>query len=286
MKRALPSLALSLGIGFGITGQLANADPILPFNYSENFGLFGGQLNNVCPAMGVCAAISAINSFVFLEKQYPKVYDNKLLPNYDATKNNDPTDARNFATKGWQTDKNPARKGYYTRGDSAKNQDPVWNSDFLATKKDWFNDFAPGTTMFASMWFKDGGYPTLAFLSTEIKNKEDVEFFVKDKTTSGNTIYHALTLTGISCTGKNFTNCSITYQDPNKPTVNQSTMVSLTGPGGSISFTSLPGSGINKTNLYIDAAFAESPIPEPSFLFLVGLALVGLIGVNKRFTRI
>jgi PEP-CTERM motif len=261
---------------FAVAVPFVQAD-VLPFDYSENFNFFGDQVNNIC-GRGVCGAIAAINSFVFLENQYPSIYDSKLLPNYDATNNNDPIDAANFAVDGWKVGGNPARQGYYTRGDGANNQDPVWNSDYLATKKDWFHDYAPGTTVFASMWFNGGGgYPTIEFLAKEIQDQEDVEFLVKDTATAGDNVYHALTLTGVSCMDFNYTDCSITYQDPNNPTVQYSTAVSPLGPGGSLTFSDLPGTGISNTPMYIDGAFAESPVPEPGSLLFLATAIAGCV---------
>jgi len=261
----------------GVAVPFACAD-VAPFNYSENFNLFGDQENNLaCRPNGACAAVAVINSMVFLENQYPTIYDSKLLPNYDPLNNNDPTDAANFAVDGWKVDNNPARQGYYTRGDDNNNQSLVWDTAYLATKMDWFGDYAPGTTAFASMWNGGAGYPTVAFLAQQIMQQEDVEFFVKDTgDPAGNTLYHALTLTGIGCTGANYTNCSITYQDPQNPALNQNTAIAGTGPGGSLSFN-YDGSAV-----FIDAAFAESPVPEPSSLVLIAIGIAGLIWNQRR----
>src|SRR5437879_4677220 len=119
----------------------------MPFDYNEEFDNFG-KTPNACPASnpkGICAAVAAINSFIFLENQYPGIYDNKLTPNIQGAKPNqtDPTDRDNFGVNGWQVGTNPPRQGYYARPGTV-------GGDYIQTKKDWFNDYAPGTTNFDS----------------------------------------------------------------------------------------------------------------------------------------
>src|SRR5262245_42919714 len=79
-------------------GQIAQA---AIFDFSEDFSKFGRQPNNLeCRPGKACAAVASINSFVFLEKQYPKIFDNKLTPNAVTDPKTgavtDPTDASNF----------------------------------------------------------------------------------------------------------------------------------------------------------------------------------------------
>lgn len=258
------------------------------FNVSESFNLFGQQQNFTCPgpgAGGVCGAIAAVNSFAFLQNMYPGIYGTSLLPNYNATNMTDMTDATAFATGSWgeptfaHSDDTPTADvdiGYYSRflpvnmgGLGAT--DP--NATYLQTKMDWFSDHVQGnTTIFAQF-----NTPTVAQLAAEIMAQEDVEFFVKDQTNA--TFYHALTLTGISCDANN--NCSITYQDPNQPTVNQSVAISING-AGAIQFTGVPGSGFAGA-VFIDAAFAESPVPEPMDWVLVSTGVIALCGLRMRY---
>jgi hypothetical protein len=260
-------LVLVLGLCGGGT-QLANA---ATFDYFNDFDKYGVQENFTCPGPGsggVCAAVAAINSFIFLQNEYPNIYDNKLVPNYDPMTNTSMMDAEAFADTGWQAGSNPMRLGYYQRallpGFDAE-------EDYLDTKKDWFNDYAPGTTVFDS-WFEgspdNDRKPTIEDLAKEIKDGEDVEFFVDD----GNGFFHALTLTGVFCDMA--MNCGIKYQDPNQPTVEQDTLVSPMN--GMLMFTGVPGSGFAGT-VTITAAFAESPrVPEPSTI--LGILAVGSLG--------
>lgn len=75
----------------------------------------------------------------------------------------------------------------------------------------------------------------------------------------------------------------INYQDPNSPTAQQTSQLSA-GPGGTLQFQGLPGtSPIYTTTIFtIDAAFSESPTPEPSFRFLLGGAVLGLIAMRRK----
>jgi hypothetical protein len=243
------------------------------FNYTENFNNFGDQQNFTCPAApgGVCGAVAAINSFIFLENTYPNVYNmpktpGKLTPNYNAANNNDPTDANNFAAAGWQVGANPARQGYYQRTGTA-------SGDYVATLADWFGDYAPGTSVLNN-WYagsaQNNRTPTVADLAGEIKDQEDVEFFVQN----GN-FYHVLTLTGISCNVDGA--CRMTWQDPNDPT-NPNFVSNIANTAGQLSITGVTGApgAVN-----ITAAFSESPVPEPAAFLLLGSGIAALL-VRRR----
>jgi hypothetical protein len=242
------------------------------FTYSEDFTKFGQTANFACGGKGACGAVSTVNSFTFLGKQYPQVYGNpnKLTPNYNAGTNTDMTDAQKFGFDGWQVGANPMRMGYYPRPGGAE-------SDFLQTKKDWINDYAPGTTKFSSWWAgspDNNRKPTINDLAQEIKNKEDVEFFV-DSMDAQNPFFHVMTLTEVSCDMNNA--CSVRYQDPNQPAVNQAS-TPITVNNGMLMFTGVPGSGFAKP-VTITAAFSESPInvPEPSTIVILATVGIGLV---------
>jgi|688.fasta_scaffold246037_2 hypothetical protein len=260
-------LVLVLGL-CGAGTQIAHA---AAFNYSNDFSKYGVQQNFSCPASpgGVCGAIAAINSFIFLQKQYPNIYDNKLVPKYDPMTNTSMMDAQAFADTGWQVGGNPMRKGYYQRTGGAE-------QDYLDTKKDWFNDYAPGTSVISS-WFSgstdNNRKPTIDDLAQEIKDGEDVEFFVQ-----GTNFYHVLTLTGVFCDMA--MSCGIKYQDPNMPTVEQMTSVMINN--GMLMFTGVPGSNFNEA-VTITAAFSESPIPEPSSI--LGILAIGSLGAISALKR-
>lgn len=248
----------------------AQAADVDPFSYAETFANFGQQ-PNLCPASnpkGICAAVASINSFIFLEKQYPTIYGEKLTPNL--TGNTDSKDATDFGVNGWKVGDNPQRVGYYDASVSTY-------GGYLDTKKNWINDHAPGTTTFEARYSGAGGPPDLSWLSTQISKGQDVEFFVQ-----GTDFFHAMTLTGVACTGKNFASCSINYQDPNAPATNRTAAVSSTKDG--LQFTDIPSSSF-KGVVTITGAFAESPVPEPQGYALLASGVLTLAWVARHRRR-
>src|SRR4051812_26113487 len=100
-SRLIRTCCVTLGF---LTVPFAGA-ATLPFNYSEDFGNFGAQ-TNLCPLTnpkGICAAVASINSFIYLENQFPDIYGNKLTPNVQGTKpsQTDSKDASDFGVNGW-----------------------------------------------------------------------------------------------------------------------------------------------------------------------------------------
>jgi hypothetical protein len=229
--------------------------------FTEDFNNFGKQQNFCVDGIGgVCFATSAINSFIFLENLYPAIYGNLLTPNIQGTKPNqtDPQDTTDFATMV-----------------GAVTNDTAGYNSFVSGKMTWINQKAPGTSWITSNYpgsSSNNGIPTIGFLTNEIQTQEDVELFI-----SGGGIGHAIVLTSISCSGPKPTDCIIKYQDPNSPTVQQTSQLLDTGAIGSgmFGFQGLPGTDpkYTQTLFTISAAFAESPVPEPSTLALLGMVL-------------
>jgi hypothetical protein len=256
----------------GLVAQAGRAD-VLPFDYQEDFDDFG-KTPNACPVTnpkGICAAVAAINSFIFLENMYPEGYGNNLTPNVVGPSGNetDPIDANAFGVSGWTVPPNPPRQGYYPLPGSV-------GGTYIQTKMNWIGDHNPGTITIFDSWFAgspdNNRVPTIADLASQLmpSSPEDVELFINGGT-GGN---HALTLTGLSCEGDNYTDCFISYQDPNDPTVNNTESVSVVN--GSLQIDD--GFG----NIY--AAFSESPIPEPTSLILLGTVIAGVAWRLRRRT--
>lgn len=220
---------------------------------------------------GACAAVAAINSFIFLQRTHPDLYVNRLTPSRTGDENTSFTDAFAFAEGTWQVGTNPERKGYYSRFPG--NPDSL----YMDTKVEWINDHAPGTTVFDSMYVGNGGRPTIDWLAKEILDGEDVEFFIN---TDANDFYHALTLVGIKCDAAG--GCAISFSDPNDPTTLFNRDLTP-GAGGRLEFDD-PFGGAGKT-VFIDAAFSESAVPEPAVFFLLAAVFGGFVIVKVRRTN-
>jgi hypothetical protein len=105
---------------------------------NENFDLFGKQMN-FCPVIspgGVCAAVAAINSFIFLENRYPSVYGTSLTPNVQGTKPNQ-TDQRDSLIFGNMLYSMPGGVPDNTTG----------FNNYVTAKTNWFDLVSPGTTV-------------------------------------------------------------------------------------------------------------------------------------------
>ncbi len=253
--------------------------------YSEPFGMFGDQANMSPPGQpnGICAAASAINSFIYLENQYPNVYGQpnggKLTPNYNATNNNDPTDTLNFGVNGFGMDPNNNNMpypGYYPSPLPA-------NSGYVATKTQWFNTYAPGTTSIDSWYLGTPGdpsnqnnvNPSPQIFQSQLQAKEDVEFFIQGSA------YHVLTLTDLTVnTDTAPTSYSVSWLDCNDTSMEYSSPVTFAA-NGQMQITGVYGYP-NGSLENITAAFAESPVPEPSTLVLLSIGAVSLLAYGWR----
>lgn len=279
LRKTLKCLAFAAICAAGMP-QLAAADPI---NVSIDTSKLAVTPNQDCGIGGICGAISSINSFAYLSREFPSVYGNLpngLLPNFNTTTNTDAVDAKNFAVDGWQVGMNPARTGYYGRTGGAE-------LDYLQTKMDWFNDFAPGTTQFDSWWAgtdspDNNRKPTVEDLVGALQKKHDIEFFVLREN-----FYHVMTLTGIECDMA--MNCTIKWQDPNDPaqaspneTMAKIFSAPITVNSGMIMFDGVLGAGGPVT---ITAAFAEGPVPEPGTAILVIIGMFGFVVQSRRGQR-
>jgi hypothetical protein len=253
-----------------------------------------------CPQVN-CGATALVNSFVFLQKKYPKIYGSNLIGNKGA---------------------NPTQKELVAAADNLSctflgNCQPgviavgTPIGDFILGKQDYFTANAPNTTTFEAQitetwgnpivvfhkgqgvlnkpaFVADGTKPTAQFLYDQLKAGEDVEIVVR-----GPRVNHYLTLTGIDW-------------DPNKNTGKINVIDPATGrPTAPLSmalFTMGPNNGFLGTNydnfagaVVLDAV-AESPTqqisfvaPEPASATLVATAITALgflcIGRNRRRCR-
>jgi hypothetical protein len=244
-----------LAFSCGVTASL-HADA---FDYSNLFSNYG-TVTNVGVCGGICAAAEMINSFIYLDNQYPNIYHGMLIPG------NDPNRAAQwFSTAGWTAPDGQHYDGYYSRKGNA-------DTDLLQTKKDWVNSWAPGTSFFDYMI--GPLYPTVDFLANQIRDHEDVELVV-DLAGDG---AHLIALTAISCDAKG--NCKMRFQDPNDPTHEQMANLFKGGSHPNELGFYYPSFG---RNAFIRDALAESPfLPEPSSWILMGGGLLAVVGRGWR----
>jgi hypothetical protein len=266
-----------LGIAVSLIAPARLKAEPFPFDYFNNFSLYGTVENFSCPLRGICGAVEMMNSFVYLDNRYTIYSGNKLVPGNDPNR-----DALWFAGTadgggGWDGP-NGHRDGYYTRtAGVTSGQDLI----LLQTKQDWVNDWAPGTTVFHYRIGESDPnfYPNIDFLAAQMEDHEDVELVIES---ADGKHAHAIGLTDIKCDANG--NCSIRFQDPNDPTVEQKVNL-FTFPG-----TNKLGFAYNGTNWFMRSALAESPVdhsktPEPTSILLLGSAVSLVITRKTRHAR-
>ena len=245
-----------------------------------------GHLVNSGP---LCVPTATVNSFQFLQNRYPEIYDSKLIPNGDLAQ------ARYDLAFGW-TYNGQQRDGT----DDGTPTDPkgAYSQPWWEAKVHWVEDFAPGTTIFDGMIYRDGvdlstwyggsvltnGYPTWEFLWKELSDGEDVEIGIRWDDHG-----HALTLTSLKFYDANGNAMwdagearKIDYLDPNNPTQLFEADLSLGVVNGDLQFTWDNGSNPS-ADVSLWLAYSESPIPEPLTMLAVGMGIAGLAGyIRKR----
>lgn len=259
------SLFLVFAFSSGLSAEIITA--------GENPFDFGDLNQHDTNCMNVaCGPTAATNSFVFLQNTYPGVYDTKLVPHING---NSPYQDEEAVANDLSTIMhtcnlcNPGAGGTYIE-------------DFIVGKQDYMNDVAPGRTVFAAQinfawrptdpdgnnvgpkpaYVMDNTVPTAQFIASQINKGEDVEVFLADN------IDHYLTLFDITFNTMTHTG-QIGYIDPDT---------------GDIGFSNITGQDMNgflevdyDGNAEVIAhAVAESPIPEPSTMLLLGIGIAAL----------
>jgi hypothetical protein len=183
------------------------------------------------------------------------------------------------------------------------NREQAWEGKF-----NWVNTYAPGTTTFAGMVDEDftgwdgsqyltRGVPTIEFLLGELLRGEDVELRIGFEDGSG----HYVTLTGLNILDNNNNgmwdpdseSAFLEYIDPNCPNGYEGfspgpSVASLSRPSGTLMFGWRNGNGSTcnpfstTTAVKITAAWAESPVPEPGTLLLLGVGMGALVYYKWR----
>jgi hypothetical protein len=287
-RRRLSMGLLSILVLLAAMAPLGSAAMV---TFSNPRSMYGNQANQVCGPFGaVCGAAEAVNSFSFLNNYYSGIYNSTSITTgagANATQAVTEFGAGPGNGVGNGTGGSPVC-GYYNRFGVGANQcgtNNGVNQNYIDTKNDWLNQYAPNTTTTASATNGTNGANLLsAFLGPQLQAHEDVEIFWYSLDANGNptNVGHVISPTSITYDNANpGAGASISFQDPNFPT--QTFTVNATiNTKGYLSFTD-PASGGGTVG--ITAAFAESPqqalIPEPGTLALL-MAPLGIVFMLKR----
>lgn len=264
----------------------------------KDVALYGDLDQRDVPNIGACACgpTAAVNSFWYLQQAYPGIYDNKLVPQQGADLNQDGVvDKYDDMAAVAQTLGTPRYMNTVCPGGT-------WNYNFVVGKHAYMENVARGLTVHRAM---DGlgGYggqnpprpgwdqpvmPSWQFLYNNLVACEDVEILMIYGSEEG----HYVTLTSFTWSDVNGDGAiqpdegTIDYMDPIGNNPNQPrTAAHRIRP---IQWNGVPGSPI-MVDRYEDGrwweittAYAESPVPEPATLIVVGAGLLALVRRRRR----
>ena len=283
-------IVLTIGLVLGLGGaQAAVYDIQKPLNLYGNL-----NQNNILvpPGLGAsaCGPTAVTNSYVYLEQQYPNIYGRSLVPDTIINGLYDNAELVAVAT----TLASPAYMN--TQIVPANVNSGTFDDMLIYGKYQYIEDNAPGTTVYAAQmlntwttpaapggrpldqippiakpdWVQENTIPTWQFLYNELVACEDVEILIIDDDWG-----HYLTLTSFSWNDINNDGiiqagegATIDYIDPAIGAVGVSP-ISQAGLG-TVIFVNYPA----VTNAQLVMAVAESPVPEPAGLGLIGIAVL------------
>jgi hypothetical protein len=244
-----------------------------------------GQVPNT--SGGICAAAADINSFIYLWNHFPQVYGTtNLLPDWDGdgiVTQSDYVTSRDKLAYGWEHN-GTSRPGIYGDEYNYGTAKLIWEHTLY-----WFEDFAPGTTVFDGQLNQNGAgwhggrgletsYPKWSFLWDSLAAAVDVELGLLPLVSGDG---HAVTFTGMAFNDldgdgrwdANETVEKIGFLDPNK--LGEMTWADVsTGSGGRIQFRWGP----DQNTYYLYRAFTEGPINVPEPAIAVSLLTLLLFG--------
>ena len=220
------------------------------------------QAKTTCPDTN-CGPTAAVNSLVYLQNMFPTTYKVPLVPSGKEVDTANILSGKDFMGTCCVT--GGTEIGDFILGKMAyiEATDPRVTTYEAEMRDQWITPAHPDAQK--PGFVQDNTVPDISFIAKQLSAQEDVEIAVKGTTGPG----HFLTLTGImfdtdSRTGKMF------FVDP------------MGGKAGSVAIRQLDSSII--TDYFISdelptrivGVIAESPVPEPATVLLLGSAFIML----------
>lgn len=247
--------------------------------------LFGNLKQTDVPDCGdglfACGPTAAVNSFAFLQRKFPDIYDHALIPDTDMDGGIDYEEMVATAVA--------------LGGDDymmcAECQGGTLASNFISGKRKWIEERVPGKTI-----YKERSNPDWDFLFGELWDMEDVELLVGFYNDAGTRIGgHYVTLTKFWWDDVDMDDvvdvaeeAMIGFVDPADGMLKMQALaqsglgaILQTNYGVGLAI-STPSGQATIASTRIERAISESPIPEPATIALVSLGFLGLVSLARR----
>lgn len=220
-----------------------------------------------------CGPTAAVNSFVFLQNEYPNIYGHELT-------NEDLDSLRGTA--------NALLDQHFMDCDCGPNGSGTSIADFISGKEKYFGDVAPGTTEVHAQNFHDPANsvkPSWQYLFDQLEMGQDVEVLIGYYDDNGRHGGHYLTVTGFSFGDTNGDglidddeSARLFFIDPTDGAAHNGNLDMKNDFLNLLNYS-------KDFDTYIEATVAESPVPEPPSLLVFAVALVGVWQSRKHKFR-